>query len=423
MTQADTKTKSPESSAVASESALQALSSPELGHLNRSFQFPGSVGEASLPSGFKGGVERLKRRIRLFLLGDYFTAQLEFNAQLVRHLNAVQDRLQVALLRLEDSRDGSVYAAEQRMLARLDSLVRSMHESLGVLQRETAENKFQLETLDSVVRGMERILAQLSSQKRVHNAEAAENANSAASESAASTIGPVDYSYLLLENRYRGSEAAIAQKLSLYPDLFLGLAHPVLEIGAGRGELQRLFRDRGIQSYGIDVDQAMVERSKDAGLDVRYADALHHLRGLPDASLGGIIAVQVVEHLPYPVLKDLIAEARRTLAPGGRLVFETIFSGSIVALTQNYFRDPTHAAPIHPDTMRFLLELAGLSVREVRKLSPFPKEVLLSRIPHADFMTPRWNELLDVINRNTAQLNDLLYGFQDYCVIAEVPTK
>jgi O-antigen chain-terminating methyltransferase len=86
---------------------------------------------------------------------------------------------------------------------------------------------------------------------------------------AKSEAAPIDYSYLLLENRFRGSEVEIRRRLSIYPPLFAGSSKPVLEIGPGRGELQQLFKEQHVPSYGVDMDPAMVEACKTKGFDVR----------------------------------------------------------------------------------------------------------------------------------------------------------
>ena len=89
-------------------------------------------------------------------------------------------------------------------------------------------------------------------------------------------------------------------------------------------------------------------------------------------------------------------------------------------MTHNYFRDPTHAAPLHPDTLCYVLELAGIKVLEVMKLSEYPKGALLENLITDNSMSPNFRGAVEAINRNFSQLNNLLYGAQDYCVVAEV---
>ena len=228
-----------------------------------------------------------------------------------------------------------------------------------------------------------------------------------------------DYSYLLLENRYRGSEEVIADRLSVYVPYFQDLPGPVLEIGSGRGELLNLFREAKIQSYGVELDAAMVERSRALGLAVLYEDGIEHLRKQVSGSLGGVIAIQVVEHLPFPVLRDFLELCRKKVAKGGRIIVETIDTSSLIALSHNYFRDPTHTAPLHPETLRYLFELCGLEVLEVRKLSPFPAGFELQKIA-AESTDPALKGMLETENENIRKLNELLYGHQDYSIIATV---
>ena len=66
------------------------------------------------------------------------------------------------------------------------------------------------------------------------------------------------------------------------------------------------------------------------------------------------------------------------------------------------------------------MDMAGFKVLEVKQLSPFPAEGILKEIPVEEYMTPRWSLTVERINQNIKLLNSLLFGFQDYCIIAEV---
>ena len=71
----------------------------------------------------------------------------------------------------------------------------------------------------------------------------------------------------------------------------------VLDVGCGRGESLSSLAARGISARGIDLNPSMVDVCVGKGLNVIAADALSYLRAQPDASLGGLFAAQVVEHL------------------------------------------------------------------------------------------------------------------------------
>ena len=173
--------------------------------------------------------------------------------------------------------------------------------------------------------------------------------------------------YFAFEARMRGSTADVRERQRPYVDDFRDHA-PVLDVGCGRGEFLGLLREAGIEARGIDADADMVAYARGEGLDVEQADALAHLEQLPDASLGGIFAGQVVEHLPPPTLFRLLELAARKLRPGGRLIAETINPLSPLAL-RSYFADLTHAQPLVPETLQLLAKHAGFRQIETRFLN------------------------------------------------------
>ena len=152
----------------------------------------------------------------------------------------------------------------------------------------------------------------------------------------------------------------------------------------------------------------------------REEDIIKHLAAIDNGAISGFIAVQVIEHLPIELLKNLILLLKEKVVKGGKVIFETINSESILALSHNYFRDPTHTAPLHPETMKFILEISGFKNVQITKLSPYPEGAMLAKLEYQDYMPPRWQELITLINRNFQQLNSLIYGHQDYSIVAEV---
>jgi hypothetical protein len=65
------------------------------------------------------------------------------------------------------------------------------------------------------------------------------------------------------------------------------------------------------------------------------------------------------------------------------------------------------------------MTLAGLNVVEVRMLSPVGNEGLLKELPIGEFVGPKCAALIQSANQNIQQLNSILYGYQDYCIIGE----
>ncbi len=231
------------------------------------------------------------------------------------------------------------------------------------------------------------------------------------------------YKYLGFEDRFRGSEAEIRERLVGYLPYFDG-ASDVLDVGCGRGEFLELLKDRGISARGLDLNPEMVEACRARGLAATNEDALTALRGLPDGSLGGLIAVQVIEHLKPAYLSQLLQTAFFKLRPGAPLILETINPACWVAFFESYIRDLTHEQPIHPDTLHFMLQASGFASVELVYRSPIAADGRLQRVAprpeHFGEAADPETALISAFNHNVDRLNDRLFTFQDYAAIARV---
>lgn len=224
------------------------------------------------------------------------------------------------------------------------------------------------------------------------------------------------FDYFLFELRYRGSTDEIRRRQEKYLEFFQGGAE-VLDLGCGRGEFLQLLQQRGIPARGVDLDPDMVDYCRQHGLPVERADLIEYLAGVEDGSLGGIFLGQVVEHLPPPVLTRLVNLAYQKLRPDACFVAETINPTCLLALTTHYLMDLSHAQPVHPEVLRFLLQSAGFSEITVHFASPVPDAARLKRFPATDTLSPTDQLWLPLLNENIDRLNDFLYGYQDYAIV------
>jgi SAM-dependent methyltransferase len=220
--------------------------------------------------------------------------------------------------------------------------------------------------------------------------------------------------YFAFEARMRGSTADVRARQEPYVDDFRAAA-PVLDLGCGRGEFLGLLRDAGIEARGVDRDADMVAFSRAEGLEVEQGDAVTYLETLEDGSLGGIFAAQLVEHLRPPVLVRLLELAAAKLRPGGVLVAETVNPLALGAL-KNYFADLTHAQPLVPETLVLLARQAGFSRVDVRFLNEPPPEERLRPVELPP--EPAFDAARLALAANVARLNDVVFGPQDYAVVA-----
>ena len=220
------------------------------------------------------------------------------------------------------------------------------------------------------------------------------------------------FDYVGFERRFRGDPEAVAAALAeRYLDLLVANP-PVVDIGCGRAELVEMLARRGVEAIGVDTDPSMVAEARDRGLDVRQVDGNSFLRSREPGSLGAIIATHLVEHLEFADLVELLELAATRLRPGGVLIAETPNPTSLVVLGNSFILDPTHLRPLHPSLLTFLCEGAGF--RDVRLRFHAPaSDYHLPMIDEPD--APPWTKR---INEAFAKLNQVLFGPQEYALIA-----
>jgi O-antigen chain-terminating methyltransferase len=234
------------------------------------------------------------------------------------------------------------------------------------------------------------------------------------------------HKYVAFEDLFRGDRTLIRERQAGYVALFAGRSD-VLDVGCGRGEFLQLLREHGISGRGVDLNHEMVAECRAAGLEAEEADAVSYLAGLPDGSLGGLLAAQVVEHLEPDYLLRLLDEAFRVLRPDSPIALETINVTSWSAFFTSYLRDLTHVRPIHPETLQFIVTASGFLDAEIQYRAPLPDSEKLLFTPgvtrDVDLARtgPEGRGLLalaDAFDRNVERLNVQLYGPLDYAVIA-----
>jgi SAM-dependent methyltransferase len=125
-----------------------------------------------------------------------------------------------------------------------------------------------------------------------------------------------------------------------------------------------LLVEAGIEAFGVDLDEDMVERARSSGAEVHHGDALSFLMKQEDASLGAIFSAQFIEHVPSNTLPELLEVSRSKLRPGGVFIAETVNPHSHRAL-KAFWIDPTHQHPLFPETMLALCRLTGFENAEI----------------------------------------------------------
>jgi SAM-dependent methyltransferase len=224
------------------------------------------------------------------------------------------------------------------------------------------------------------------------------------------------HKYVGFENQFRGSPDEIRRRVEDYLPTFES-ATDVLDVGCGRGEFLELLRDRGVRARGIDINPAMVEVCRGKGLEAETGDGLAYLRGLPDGSLGGLFAAQVVEHLEPRYLMRLLDAAFEKLRPGAPIVLETINPACWFAFFESYIRDLTHVRPVHPDTLKYLLIATGFQRVDISYRAPYPEADKLQALAHGRGAPTSLDDMIETLNANVEKINRLLFTYLDYSAI------
>ncbi len=374
-----------------------------------------------LPSGSPAVDRSLRGRLRGFiwrLIGPSLETQKQFNAALVEHLNrnvGAHEDSQRAIAALIDA------AREQfQALTRFESLL------VQYLQTVT----LYVDTKDRAAGGNELreritlIEQRIAAMKRALDAGPVRRSAEREGESASTTrtvfTSDLDsVTYVGFEDKFRGSQADIRSRIGDYVPMFASASN-VLDVGCGRGELLDLLRSRGVAARGIDVNRAMVDICRERGLAVEQADAVSYLGGQADASLGGLIALQVVEHFEPAYLLRFLELAHHTLQPGAPLVLETINPACWMAFFETYIRDLTHQRPLHPDTLRYLVQASGFTSVDVQFRAPVTEGDRLDHVAHDTTIAAHagLTQVAAVVNAHADKLNARLFSSMDYAVIA-----
>jgi SAM-dependent methyltransferase len=173
-----------------------------------------------------------------------------------------------------------------------------------------------------------------------------------------------DFLYRRLEDSLRGV---------VNVDEYVALARElVIDVGCGRGEFLLACRAAGIVARGFDTNERSVADLVTRGIDASVAGVPGCFANTADASIGTVVAMHVVEHLPVDALFALFAESSRVLRRDGLLIIETPNAESFAVSASEFWRDPTHLAPRHPAALTLLAREYGFAIDEIRAIHPFP---------------------------------------------------
>lgn len=111
---------------------------------------------------------------------------------------------------------------------------------------------------------------------------------------------------------------AAALRADSYDLLRSPAATTVVDVGCGTGRAAGELTQRGVRAVGVDVSEHMITVARDRWPDAEFRCASATALPLADASVHGYRADKVFHEIGDPAAA--VAEARRVLVPGGRIV-------------------------------------------------------------------------------------------------------
>jgi len=121
----------------------------------------------------------------------------------------------------------------------------------------------------------------------------------------------------------------------------------VLDVGCGTGLMSAMLAAQGRRVVGVDLSAAMIARAKHrSGSSITFLEADAESLPIANSSFDAVVNLISLHHYPNP--SRAIAEFRRVLRPGGRLV--------LIAFDRN-----SHYIALAQRTNRWIKRIAGVS--------------------------------------------------------------
>jgi 2-polyprenyl-3-methyl-5-hydroxy-6-metoxy-1,4-benzoquinol methylase len=162
-----------------------------------------------------------------------------------------------------------------------------------------------------------------------------------------------------LRQVYRAAQGAAARYTLLAPRLAPGL--PVLDVGAGGGELVYLLRKLGVDAQGIEPDETYSNFAR-RELQVPVVTAFLQDATFPARAFQLVLLFHVLEHVAHP--REVLTRLAGWLGPSGAVVIEVPnLDSRCEAPISRFHRD--HLSYFTPRTLTLAAARSGLRVADL----------------------------------------------------------
>jgi Methionine biosynthesis protein MetW len=187
-----------------------------------------------------------------------------------------------------------------------------------------------------------------------------------------------------------------------------GINGRVLHAECGSGTLVAALQAAGVDAYGVDPTESVIEPAVERGLDVRAESVLGHLAVVADEALSGMVLSGSIQWL-HPNQRDkLVTLATSRLAVDGVLVIHSATPESWMAGTSHLVSDLAPGRPLHAETWEHLLAQRGFGPASITRGG---EDRRLDRVGSS-------NQDAGAINAAIDAVNQLLLGSGEYLLVA-----
>ena len=133
----------------------------------------------------------------------------------------------------------------------------------------------------------------------------------------------------------------------------------ILEVGCGRGEFLRIWRNYDVRAVGIEFDAELVSKAREQGLEVYNAFADNAATVLPEAPFDAFVQFNFLEHQPHP--NEMLQCIYLNLTEDG-VGLVTVPSLEYILQNGYYELIKDHIAYYSKETLCFLFQKNGFEI-------------------------------------------------------------
>lgn len=136
----------------------------------------------------------------------------------------------------------------------------------------------------------------------------------------------------------------------------------ILEIGYGNGNFLTYCKKNYLEVVGYEVNSNLTESAKQKGFNVLNDNEMKSFYESNQNNIVGVFMFDVIEHLSFEELKELLSNIKKILMTGGKIVCR--FPNGDSSLSLPYYNgDFTHKSYLGYNKLKYLSLIIGLSFK------------------------------------------------------------